>query len=187
MRRSNETESNSGGQDMPQTPAGSTSPLHQERIAQQENTDDKPVIMACTPIPGHPGKLLCNFLMPETEVQKALSSVTMPVVDTPPGKSDKAGSGTPDSGVETWIRGDGKTIDVRRIECDRRVVFEPIDTPVKPQSGDPQVPQSNTKQDPSAGRTQSSQFGGRIKTTCKLPRMHSPTRVRQNDQKGEGM
>ena len=180
MERKNK-ESTSGEQDVPQTPAGSTT-LDKEKLVPQENTDE-PVILACKKDPESPGEYRCKPVS-KPVVPKAVSSLTMQPSDTPSIRFGEGDSGTPDSnGVEIWSRNNGETMRVRRIECEGRVLFLPIDDTPKPQSEDPQSPMVKTaKQDSSVGRSQLSRCGGGAKGSCKLPGMRSSTRVKQNDQ-----
>ncbi|MGD0080919.1 MAG: hypothetical protein ABSB80_09770 [Methanoregula sp.] len=178
----NTKESTSGEQDVPKTPAGSTSPVHQERIVLQENNDGD-LHLTCRQDPGHPGEWRCTQV-PGPVVPKADSSVSMPSDDTLPGKSSEVGSGTPASdGVEVWNRSNGETLRVKRIEHEGSVLFLPIAATPQPQPVDPQSPPvKTTKQDPAVGRTQMSRRGSGSKASCKLSGMRPSPRAKQNDQ-----
>jgi hypothetical protein len=184
MSRFNRTTAKSGEQDssLPETPTGSTSPVHQERIVPQENNDGD-LHLTCRKDPAHPGEWRCTQ-DPGPVVPKADNSVSMPSDDIPTGKSSQGGSGTPASdGVEVWNRSNGETMHVRRIEWEGRELFLPINPPPKPQSEDPQYPPVKTaKQDPAVGRTQMSRSGSGSKASCKLSGMRSSTHPKQDDQ-----
>jgi hypothetical protein len=182
MSRYNQATPNSGGQDATETPTGSTSPVHQERIVQQENTNGE-LHLTCRKDPEHPGEWRCRPVSGRG-MQKAVSSLTTPPVDTPPRKSDAGGSRTPDSeGVETWIRGNGETISVRPIEHRGKVLYEPVDIIPYHQPVDPQPTTMKTaRHDPPAARSRLSRCGEGSKGSCTLPRTRFSTRVKQNDQ-----
>lgn len=176
--------SSSGEQDAPKTPAGSTSPIHQERIVPQENTTGD-LHLTCNEDPLHPGELRCR-LVSGPVVPNADSSVSTSSADSLPDKSGEDGSETSASdGVEVWNRNNGEAMRVKRIEWEGRVLFLPIDATQKPQPVDPQSPSVKTaKQDSAVGRSRLSRVGG--KGSCTLLGTHHSTRVRQNDQTRDG-
>lgn len=176
---------NSSGQTAPKTPTGSTSPVHEERIAQQENTDEGE-IWACRPDPDHPGEYRCR---PSSNpvLRKTVNPVITPSAGSPSQVSGQGNSTNPDAEVvETWVRSDGMTIDVRQVECDGKMLYEqiatiPHDSPTDPQSR----PVQTTKQNLSVGRIPASRYVGRIKTACVRPGRHTPTDGKPDDSSRE--
>jgi hypothetical protein len=174
--------SSSGKHDLPKTPAGSTSPIHQERIVPQENANGE-LHLTCRKDPEHNGEWRC-IQDPGPVVQKVVSSLTTPPVDTPSSTSEERDSRTPGGeDVETWSRDNGESVTVRRIEYEGKVVFEPIEITPQSQPADTPPPHLKAaKLDPSVGRTQVSRLGGGSKGSCKLPGTHG----RQSDQRTGG-
>lgn len=185
MSRLNESV-NSGGKDALKTPAGSgsTSPVHQERIVPQENTDGD-LHLSCRRDPEHPGEWRCTQDLGPV-VPKAISPVNTPPVETPSSKTGEGSSTIPDSGeVEIWSRSNGDAMRVKRIEWEGRVLFLPIAT--TPISQDHQTPPVKTaKLDLTVGRTQMSRSGSGGKGCCKLTGMKSATLVKQKEQSNGG-
>jgi len=177
---------NSRRQNAPKTPAGSTSPVHQERIASQENTDDD-LHLLCKRDPDRPGVWRCTSV-PGPVVPTVDSSGSTPSADTLSGKSDEGGSGIPtDDGIEVWSRNNGETMRVKRVEHEGGVLYLPIAATPQPQPLDHQPPQVKTvKQDPTVGRTQTSPCGSGSKRSCPLPSSHRSARVKQDDQAAKG-
>lgn len=174
--------STSGKQDLPKTLNGSTSPVHQERIVQQENTNGE-LHLTCRKDPEHNGEWRCTQ-DPGPVVQKAVSSLTTLPVDTLSSTSDERDSRTAEGkDIETWTRGNGEVISVRQIEHKGKVLYEPVNTISQPQPADQQPHlMKATKQDPSVGRTQLCRCGEGSKSSHKLPGIHHSTRERQSDQ-----
>src|SRR5208283_2413123 len=178
-------QSTSGEQVAPKTPAGSTSPVHQERIALQENTAED-LHLTCRLDPEHPGEWRCTSI-PGPVVPNADRSVSTPSADTTASKSGEGGSGIPTSdGIETWRRNNGEILRVKRVECEGRMLFEPIEAGPKSQSADPSSPPLTTvKQDLSVGRTQFSRLGRCGKCSDRLTQGRPSTPAKQNDPAGE--
>jgi hypothetical protein len=176
----------SGKQDAPKTPAGATSPVHQDRTVPQENTDGD-LHLTCRLDPDHPGEWRCTQV-PEPVVPKANNSVSMLSADALPGKSGEGSSCTSDSdGVEVWSRNNGETMRVKRVEHEGGVLFLPVATTPQPQPVDPQTPQVKTaRQDHTVGRTQMSRCGSGSKGSCKLTGMRSSTSAKTNSQPSGG-
>ena len=187
MKRLNETESNSGGQDMPQTPTGSTSPVHQERIESQRNTDGD-LHLTCRLDPDHPGEWRCTSV-PGPVVPTTDSSVSTPSAETAVGRTGQVGSGIPtDDGIEVWRRSNGDAMRLKRVEHEGSVIFLPVATTPQPQPVNPQSPQEKpVTQEPAVGRFQASRCGRANNGSCKMPGIHPATRIQQNDQRKEGM
>jgi hypothetical protein len=179
--RVNDKHSKSGEQVAPKTPAGSTSPVHQERIALQENTAED-LHLTCRLDPEHPGEWRC-ISVPGPVVPNGDSSVSAPSVDTPLRKSDEGRSKNPDGDeVEIWNR-NGETMSVKRIEHEGKMLFLPIAITSEPQHIDPQAPLVTTaKLDLAVGRPQMSRWGSGGKGSCKLTGMRSSTSAKKNDQ-----
>jgi len=184
--RGNDKQSTSGEQVAPKTPAGSTSPVHQERIASQENTTED-LYLTCRLDPDHPGVWRCTSV-PGPVLPNADSSVSMPSVDTPASKSGEGGTGIPTSdGIEVWSRNNGETMHVKRVEHEGNVIYMPLAAAPQPQTVDHQDPTVKAvNQDPTVGRTQISPCGSGNKRSCPLPSSRRLARAKQDDQAAKG-
>lgn len=178
--------SSSGKQDAPKTQAGSTSPVHQERIVPQENTDGD-LHLTCRLDPDHPGEWRCTSV-PGPVVINTDSSVSTPSAETAASKSGDGGSSIPtDDGIEVWSRSNGEAMRVKRVEHEGSVLYLPIAATPQPPTVDHQSLQVKTvKQAPTVGRTQTSPCGSGSKRSCPLPSSRRSARAKQDDQAAKG-